>query len=145
MQPDYMKMAQAQKAPEEQAKPEQAQDRSELDELHEAMGMPVGDSPEAAKQRLMQVLEELGILKDLEPAVLQQLQSKVDELVKLAMAGDMEAVENHPITQMINQAASGVAGEMGLLDDGAEQPQQPAPPTNFAGMVKPPGGGMSGR
>jgi len=151
MQPDYMKMAQAQSASQEKQTPTPATEEqmAEITSGFEEAGMPSGTDAESAKQRILFVFEEAGVLEDLEPQVLQQLTQKIEEFVKLAEAGDMQAVENHPISQMLQQVLSGqAAGEGAQAEPQAAPqaaPQQPAAPTNFASMVKPPGGGMSGR
>jgi acyl-CoA synthetase (NDP forming) len=164
MQPDYMKMAQAQKAPQEQANPKsdgsgqqlkqelQQMSKEDLQKYYKENGMPTEATPEAAKKRLMSILEELGILENLRPDQLEKINSLVDEYIQIAQSGDMEALERHPISNLLNQAASEVKQAAGMGKEAPtqpqqppQQPQQPAAPTNFAGMVKPPGGGMSGR
>ena len=137
MQPDYMKMAQGQAAPKEQPQqpPQQAAGNILKPGDLKSVGLPEGSSPAEAKQRVMAMLEELGVLENLKPEVLQQLQQKVDEFVQLALSG--KSVEGHPILNIIKQAAQEAGFEI-------SEPQQPKAPTNFAGMM-PPGGGMSGR
>ena len=136
MQPDFSKMAQGQAAPQEQKmSPEQG--KAELEKAYDEAGMPKGDTVEAIKQRVLKVLEEVGFLKKLTPQGLKELTQKISEFAKLAKSGDIEALKEHPITKILNQIQ--------LPQQQQAAPQQPAAPTNFAGMVKPPmGGGMSG-
>jgi hypothetical protein len=133
MQKDYMAMAKGQQMPKEQ--PQQAASNILKPGDLKSVGLPEGSSPEEAKKRVMAMLQELGVLDNLKPEILQQLQQKVDEFVQLALSG--KSVEGHPILNLIQQAAQ----ESGLE---ISEPTQPKAPTNFAGMM-PPGGGMSGR
>ena len=52
--------------------------------IYEEAGMPTENTPDAAKKRLMMVLEELGILEGLRADQLQQLTQLVDEYIGLA-------------------------------------------------------------
>jgi hypothetical protein len=147
MQPDYMKMAQGQAAPQEQAvqiSPEEAQEMAFDEGAFEAMGAPTGSSKEDIKQRFLMLLEQLDLMEMFKtPEAQQKLAQQIDALAEAALSGDAQAVEASPIYKLIEQAVK----QSGMLDEGQPQaaPQQPAAPTNFAGMVKPPGGGMSGR
>jgi hypothetical protein len=163
MQKDFMSMAQGQQAPAaapqeglaNQMKSElQAEgSQEELQKIYQEAGMPIENTPEAAKQRLMMVLEELGVLKGLRQDQLQQIQKLADEYIKLAQEGNMQALEQHPISQLLNEAQNQFQEQAGLKQPaGGPVPQQGGPvpqqaaPTDFASMMPPtPGGGMGGR
>jgi hypothetical protein len=151
MQKDFMSMAQGQQAA--PAKQEglanqfksELQDegsQEELQKIYQEAGMPTENTPEAAKQRLMMVLEELGVLQGLRQDQLQQIQQLVDEYIKLAQEGNMQALEQHPISQLLNEAQNQFKQQVGT-------PQQATPeqkPTkDFASMMPPAGGGVGGR
>jgi len=124
MNKDYMAMAQ-----QGQAKPNQRPITEEdipTPEMYEEMELPSGDTPEDAKKRLLAIFQELGILKRLDPAGLKELNEKIDEYIELAQKGDMQALETHPIGQLLARANTEIM----------QQQQQPAPP---------PGGVMNGR
>ena len=110
-------------------------------------GMPTENTPEAAKKRLMMVLEELGVLEGLRADQLQQLTQLVDEYVAIAQKGDMAALEKHPISQLLNQAQQEFQQMQG--GTGGPVPQQAQPPAgptkDFASMMPKPGGGLPGR
>jgi len=112
--------------------------------IYEEAGMPTENTPDAAKKRLMMVLEELGVLEGLRADQLQQLTQLVDEYVAIAQKGDMAALEKHPISQLLNQAQQQFQQGAGM-----QQPQQaqgqPAPTKDFASMMPKPGGGLPGR
>ena len=141
MQPDYMKMAQGQAAPKEQAAPQKA---DELNKFYEEQGMAQGNDVESIKQRLLQVLEDSGFLKKLTPEGLKTLTNKVQEFAELAVKGDQEALKNHPITKLLGQIEKQAAAQSQQQPQQPQQQPQGAAPKNFAGMM-PPGGGMSGR
>ena len=130
MQPDFMKMAQQAQGKETP----QEQEVNMVKEFEEA-GLPTGQTPEDAKARVTAILKELGVLDGLRADQLQKMTNLIDEFVKLAMSGDMKALEIHPISKLLNQAQVDFQKAAGA---------QESAPTNFAGMV-PPGGGMSGR
>ena len=130
MQKDFMGMAQGQAAPQQASQ-----------------GAPM--SFEKAKQTITQLLNQFGsqIPKD------SVLPGQIDELARLLASGDEAAAENHPLMKLILQVLEGsakMAQQKGMAPQESEAPgmmQQgmASPPKNFAGMVKPPGGGMSGR
>jgi hypothetical protein len=150
MQPDYSKMAQAPKTQGEGFKdltPEElamGKEKLSLDAAdYEAMEMPSGDDPESIKKRVVLFFERLGLMEGLSQEGLLELQQKIDDFVQAVVAQDKQKVLNHPITKIMNK----VVEETRAQTEGPQAaPQQPAAPTDFAGMVKPPmGGGMSGR
>jgi acyl-CoA synthetase (NDP forming) len=148
MQPDFMGMAQGQAAPQSNGSGVQLQQELQevgaegLNSIYEEAGMPTENTPEAAKQRVMMVLEELGVLEGLRQDQLQQLQQLVDEFVQLAQQGDMAALEQHPISQLLNQAQQEFQQAAGM----PQQAQaQPAATKDFASMMPPSGGGLGGR
>ena len=148
MQPDYSKMAQAPKAQgtslQEPSQEDIALAQKEIqmsEQDYKDVEMPSGNDAESIKQRIMLFFERSGFMEDLSQEGLLELQQKIDDFVQAVIAKDKEKVLNHPITKIMNRAAAEIKGQA--------EPQaapQPAAPTNFAGMVKPPmGGGMSGR
>lgn len=155
MQKDFMSMAQGQQAPaKEQGFGNEIKNelqaegsQEELQRIYQEAGMPTENTPEAAKQRLMMVLEELGVLEGLRQDQLQQIQQLVDEYIKLAQQGDMQALEQHPISQLLNEAQNQFQQQAGMQQPtGGQVPQQGAAPKDFASMMPPtPGGGMNGR
>ena len=155
MQPDYSKLAQGQAAPKQETMEISAQDAQDLsfnEKAFEAMGAPTGSSKEDVKQRFLMLLEQLDLMEMFStPESQQKLAQQVDALAEASLSGDVEAMQANPVFKLIEQTVqqSGVLNE---AQEGQEAqaptqaPQQPAAPTNFAGMVKPPtGGGMSGR
>ena len=122
-----------------------------LNNIYKEAGMPTENTPEAAKQRVMMVLEELGVLEGLRQDQLQQLQQLVNEFVQLAQQGDMTALEQHPISQLLNQAQQEFQQSAGMPQQaqptGGAVPQgAPGATKDFASMMPPtPGGGMGGR
>lgn len=141
MQPDFMKMAQGQEAPKEEAiqiSPEEAQNLSYDEEAFEVMGAPTGSSKEEVKQRLMMLIEQLDLMELFKtPEAQQKLAQQLDALAEAAMSGNAQEMEANPIYKLIEKTAE----QSGALNP--EQPEEKAP-KNFAGMM-PPGGGMSGR
>lgn len=113
---DYMKMAQSAGAPTEEISPEELQI---TDEDYEEMGLPGGEGPEAMKERIMTLLEQMGVLEGVDQSELQELTSLVDQLVADLEAENFEAVEQNPIMQLL----SGVFEEMGV----GEQAPGPGP------------------
>ena len=102
------------------------------EQMYQEMGMPQGNTKEDAKKRLLIILEQLGILKGLSKDGLRELNEKIDEYIEIAAKGDMQALETHPIGQLLAKASSEIA-EANLKP----QKQQ----RDFAGMM--PGGGMN--
>jgi sugar-specific transcriptional regulator TrmB len=94
----------------------------------EAQGLPTGNDKQSAKQRLLKLFEEAGVIETLKtPAQQQEFAMQLDQLVDLVLAKKFKEVSNHPLVQMLNQVLP--------------QAQQQAAPTDFAGMM--PGGGMN--
>ena len=152
MQPDYSKLAQGQAAPKQETmeiSPEEAKSMAFDEGAFEAMGAPTGSSKEDIKQRFLMLIEQLDLMEMFStPEAQQKLAQQVDALAEASLSGDVEAMQSNPVFKLIEQAVQ----QSGVLNEGQEAqaptqaPQQPAAPTNFAGMVKPPtGGGMSGR
>ena len=139
MQPDFSKMAQGQAKPTEEVTQEESNEAAAfmkqlptMEKMGKA-GLPTGDSREEQKQRLLSMLESLGLMAMFEtPAKQQELAANIDALITAMEEEDVEAIKSNPIMTLIEEATS------------KQQPQAAAAPTNFAGMV-PPGGGMSGR
>lgn len=138
-----MSMAQGQAAPQQRPITE---DDVPTPEMYQEMGLPAEDTPEAAKKRMLAIFEELGILKKLDPEGLKELTEKIDEYIKLAQEGNMEALETHPIGQLLAKASSEIMQMQQQQPTGGPVPQQGAAPKDFASMMPPtPGGGMGGR
>jgi len=145
MQPDYSKMAQA--APQEQAAPQGQPTEEQLNQIHQEAGLPQGNDAEAIKARILAALESTGFLKKMTKEGLKEFTDSLNEFVKLLMEKNVEAIKKHPITKLLNGLGErAMAAQQGMQQQ-PMQPQQPmqAAPKNFAGMMKPPGGGMSGR
>jgi hypothetical protein len=158
MQKDFMGMMQGQQAPMQESDGTGAQMGQELQEaglegltgIYEEAGMPTENTPEAAKQRLMMVLQEMGVLEGLRQDQLQQIQKLVDEYVALAQKGDMAALEKHPISQLLSQGQQQFQQAAGMQQPtGGPVPQQtqaqPSGTKDFASMMPPAGGGLGGR
>jgi trimethylamine:corrinoid methyltransferase-like protein len=155
MQKDFMGMAQGQGQAAPQSNGSGVQLQQELQEvgaeglnnIYKEAGMPTENTPEAAKQRVMMVLEELGVLEGLRQDQLQQLQQLVDEFVQLAQKGDMAALEQHPISQLLNQAQQEFQQAAGMPQQAQTQQGQTEPTAtkDFASMMPPAGGGLGGR
>ena len=123
MQPDFMKMAQ--QAP-------------------QSKGMTF----EEAKKTIVNLLNTFGSQAPKGP----KLEQQIDELARLLASGDEAAAEKHPLMKFILQVLEGTAKSQGITENTPEPQQQgmmqegmTKAPKNFAGMMKPPGGGMSGR
>jgi hypothetical protein len=108
------------------------------DQEFSEMGLPGGEGPEAAKERIMKLLEEMGALEDLEPAEKQELMQLVDQLIIDMEAGDFESVEQNPIMQLLGS----VFEEMGIGEGEGEAGMPPADMAGMAGGGGMPGGGM---
>ena len=117
-----------------QQMPQQVTEEKDLlsDQDYESMGLPGGSSPEAAKQRLLAILNELGVLSSLTQEGLKEITEKIDEYIKIAQTGNLEQLEKHPIGQLLAKASGEIAQKAKKQ------------PTDFSSMM-PPGGGMSGR
>ena len=144
MQKDFTAMAQGQQQPTEEATMEDKRDAAEfmkslptMQQMGEA-GLPTGSSREDMKARILGMLESLGLMEMFDtPAKQQELAMNIDALITAYEKEDAQAIESNPIIQLISEATT--------KQQAAPQQPQGAGPTNFAGMVKPPGGGMSGR
>jgi len=158
MQKDFMGMAQQAQTPVQESDGTGAQMGQEIQEaglegltgIYEEAGMPTENTPEAAKQRLMMVLEEMGVLEGLRQDQLQQIQKLIDEYVALAQKGDMAALEKHPLSQLLNQAQQQFQQAAGMQQPtGGSVPQQiqeqPAATRDFASLMPKAGGGLGGR
>ena len=131
---DYMSMAQgaapmgAEPSPEELAM---------TDQDYAEAGLPGGEGPEAMKQRVMSLLEQMGALEGLDQAELQELNQLADQLVADLEAENFEAVEQNPLMQILGAVFEEMMGPEG-------QGQAPMDPAAMAGGGMPPmpGGGM---
>ena len=111
------------------------QDLQELqmsDADFQEMGLPGGEGPDAIKQRIITMLEEMGAMEGLEAAEKQEIMQLVDQLINDIEAGNFEAVEQNPVMQLLASAFEGAAGP----EAGA------GAPADMAGMAGMGGGGM---
>lgn len=135
MQKDFMGMAQGAGASQEPTEQELQQLQMTDADFQEA-GLPGGEGPEAIKQRILTMLEQMGAMEGLEAAEKQEITQLVDQLVKDMEAQNFEAVEQNPIMQLLAGAFEG----MGIGAEGAS----PAAPADMAAMAGPGPGGMPG-
>ena len=133
MQKDFAAMAQGQA--QEQITPEEKEAFTFSDQDYQQSGLTPGNSPEAMKARLTELLQKSGMLEGFSKEELQDLAMEIDNYVKAMMNNDVKTIQSSYITQMLSQ--------IGLnFNEEGEVPEQAAP-TNFAGMM--PGGGMGGQ
>jgi hypothetical protein len=137
MQKDFMNMAQG-------AKATGANDLSPedltIDEAgYEEMGLPAGDSPEAIKERIMQMLKDMGVFEELAPTEKQELMQLVEQLIADIQAQNFEAVEQNPVMQLLGSAFEALGAE----EVGEESAAGGMSPADMVGMAGG-GGGMPG-
>jgi hypothetical protein len=130
MQKDFMNMAQGQTT--EVAD----EDVKVTDQEFSEMGLPTGEGPEAAKQRIIKLLEEMNAFEGLEAAEKQEIMQFIDQLIIDMEAGDFQAVEDNPIMQLLGS----VFEEAGITEQGEGAGMAPADMAGMAGG----GGGMPG-
>lgn len=147
MQPDFMAMAKGQGQTQEPITPEEKEAFSFSEEDYAESGFTPGDSPEAMKARLTELLQKAGLLEGFSKEELRDLAMEIDNYVKAIMNKDIKVIENSYITQMLSQIGLNFDDEEGELEQpaptGGPVPQANGAPKNFAGMM--PGGGMGGR
>ena len=99
------------------------------------MAMAQGQgSEQEVTQKLMQLFQESGVTNLFQgPQKQQEFMTLVQSLVKAFMQKDSEAIQSHPLIQMLQQAIPG--GK-----EWQQETQQQAGPTDFAAMA---GGGMN--
>lgn len=127
MQKDYTQMM-GQGAPTEQDLQELQMSDADFQEA----GLPGGEGPEAIKERIITMLEQMGAMEGLQPAEQQEIMQLVDQLINDIEAGNFEAVEKNPIMELLAGAFEGAAGAEAGAPDMA----------GMAGMPPMPGGGM---
>lgn len=137
MQKDFMAMAQGQGQAQEQLTPEEKEELTFSDQDYQESGLTPGNSPEAMKARLTELLQKSGMLEGFSKEELQDLAMEIDNYVKAMLNNDVKTIQSSYITEMLSQ----IGMDFG---EGEEMPQEQAAPTNFAGMM-PPGGGMGGQ
>lgn len=122
MQKDFMGMmqgqqeqqpAQAQLTPEEQ---QIIEEFGMTDEDYSEMGMTPGATPEAFKQRIIELLDRFDLLEGLSNTEKMQLMAEVDRFVQDLAAGNTEAAAQNPV----NQLMMGAEQEMGALNQQLE-------------------------
>jgi hypothetical protein len=145
MQKDFMAMAQGQQAP---AAAVQTKDPKVLqnleapdEELYQKIGMPTGEDDATIKQRVLIMFENLGLMEGLSKDGLLELQQKIDDYIKVIKTKDMQAIENHPVSKILEKAAQELMAQQ-EQPTGGPVPQQAAP-TDFASMMPPTPGGIS--
>jgi uncharacterized protein YicC (UPF0701 family) len=154
MQKDFMGMAQGQQAPatSEQMTPEEAEGMKgilkqmpTMDSM-KSQGLPGGESKEDIKQRLLAMLQQVGVLELYKtPAEKQQFTQELNQLIEAFMNQDAQAIENNPIMIKLTELTQGPQ-TMPQQPTGGPVPQQGAAPKDFSAMMPPtPGGGMLGR
>ena len=144
---DFSAMAQGQ----QQLSEEDLKEASLGAEDVEALGMPSGEDKESIKQRFSQIFQEAGLMEMFQtPADQQKFTQLLDQLAEDMLNQDIQAVQNNPLFQILEQALS--QGEQAILADegtGGPVPQQAqpeaAPTKDFASMMPTPGGGLPGR
>ena len=141
---DFSAMAQGQ----QQISEEDLKEASLSAEDVEALGMPSGEDKESIKQRFSQIFQEAGLMEMFQtPADQQKFTQLLDQLAEDMLNQDLQAVQNNPLFQILEQAMS--QGEQAILADEGTMPQQAqpqaAPTKDFASMMPKPGGGLPGR
>jgi hypothetical protein len=147
MQKDFMGMAQGQAAPTpstEQVSEQEGQEFLQSLPTMEQMGqqgLPTGESREDMKQRLLAMLQQVGVLDMYQsPAEKQQFTQELNQLLDAFMNEDAKAIQNNPIMLKLEELMTQQGGTGGPV------PQQGAAPKDFSAMMPPtPGGGMLGR
>jgi hypothetical protein len=106
MQKDYMGMMQGQAAPaQEQLSPEDSE-----------MGMTPGATPEAFKQRVIEMLDRFDLLEGMSNTEKMQLMAEVDRFVQDLISGNTEAASQNPVNQLMMSAEE----EMGSMNQQLE-------------------------
>ena len=119
MQKDFMGMMQGQQPAQAQLTPEEQQIIEEFgmtDEDYSEMGMTPGATPEAFKQRILELLDRFDLLEGLSNTEKMQLMAEVDRFVQDLIAGNTEAAAQNPV----NQLMMGAEQEMGALNQQLE-------------------------
>jgi hypothetical protein len=120
MQKDYMGMMQGQAAPaQEQLSPEEEQAIQEFgmtDEDYSEMGMTPGATPEAFKQRVIEMLDRFDLLEGMSNTEKMQLMAEVDRFVQDLISGNTEAASQNPVNQLMMSAEE----EMGSMNQQLE-------------------------
>ena len=127
---------QAQEQPTEELTPEEMQELKFSDEDFKESGLTPGESPDAMKQRFLEILQKAGVLDEYTKAEVREIVKEIDAYVEAMLAGDLEKVKS----SYLNDLLADVDLESPIDMPGEEQPQQGG--TDFAGMM-PPGGGMN--
>lgn len=83
------------------------------DEDFQQMGMTPGNSPEAVKARIVELLERLGFMKDLKAGDKMELFQEVDKFVQALISGDQATADQSPINDMLGSFDE----SMGQMDD----------------------------
>ena len=119
MQKDFMGMMQGQQPAQAQLTPEEQQMIEEFgmtDEDYSEMGMTPGATPEAFKQRILELLDRFDLLEGLSNTEKMQLMAEVDRFVQDLISGNTEAAAQNPV----NQLMMGAEQEMGALNQQLE-------------------------
>ena len=107
------------------------------DQDFQEAGLTPGESPEAMKQRLVDFLEQAGVMEGLEASEKQEIMQLVDQLVKDIEAENFEAVQQNPIMQLL----AGVMEQFAMEEQGVSPEAAPADMAAMAGPSGMPGGG----
>ena len=85
----------------------------------QAQGAPKGNAQlDQVRQQILGQLEQMGVLAQIkDEAQKANLMALVDELAQAVVAGDQAAIQNNPITKMLQQGAApqGAAPQGGMM------------------------------
>jgi len=90
-------------------------------EDHEMLGMPTGNSPEAIKERIIQMLERYGALQQLNSSEKMQIMQDIDQMVQDLISGNLEGAAKNPVNNLMMQAEEilPTPEELGPEEDGS--------------------------
>ena len=142
---DFAAMAQG--APIEEEQDELTQEDLEAsafsDEDYAESGLTPGQSPEAIKQRFLEMLQQAGVLDEFSDEEKKEIINEIDMYVDAMLEGDMQTVEASYLNKLLEQI--GMDADPGSEDMPEQAQEQPAATKDFASMMPPSGGGLPGR
>ena len=68
-----------------------------------AMGFTAGDTPEALKARIAEMLDRIGVMAEMSNVEKQELSRQIDLFVQALIAQDFNAANNNPVSKMLEQ------------------------------------------
>ena len=107
------------------------------DQDFQEAGLTPGEGPEAIKKRLVDFLDQAGVMEGLQASEKQEIMNLIDQLVKDIEAENFEAVQQNPIMQLL----AGVMEQFAMEEQGASPEAAPADMAAMAGPGGMPGGG----